>query len=255
MQLEPNPWLMQGDCLERMSEIPDGSVDMVLCDLPYGTTDCKWDSVIPFEPLWAQYRRVCKRNAAIVLTASQPFTSALVMSNAKCFRYSLVWLKDKPSDPLNAKKRIMKWHEDICVFYGELPTFNPQKVLRNPENKRNNAPRVFRSAPINYEYRPKDYGYQMNQGTSDWINPSSVIKIAMQRGLHPTQKPVALMEYLIRTYTNEGETVLDSTMGSGTTGVACANTNRRFIGIERDTEYFKIAENRIKDAYATLIAA
>lgn len=232
-----------------MSYLPPQSVDMVLADLPYGTTACKWDSVIPFAPLWEQYKRICK--GAIVLTASQPFTSALVMSNPNMFRYSFVWHKDKPSDPLNARKRIMKWHEDVCVFYTSQPTFNPQKTKRMEQNKRNNKPRVFCSA-VNREYNyASDPTLQMNQGTSDFIHPNSVQKIPMQRGLHPTQKPVALMEYLIRTYTNSGDTVLDNTMGSGTTGVACMNTGRNFIGMEKDVEhgYFQIAEKRIRLAH------
>jgi site-specific DNA-methyltransferase (adenine-specific) len=239
-----------------MSEIPDGSVDMVLCDLPYGTTDCKWDSVIPFEPLWAQYRRVCKRNAAIVLTASQPFTTVLINSNFADFRYAMVWDKGTVTGFALAKSRPLKCHEDVCVFYREQPTYNPQKTKGRPNNAQTSG-----NKPTDEMAERNGSQPTMKKSVSDVSGDKYPLSIIYEkRGgpttlQHPTQKPVALMEYLIRTYTNEGETVLDSTMGSGTTGVACANTNRRFIGIERDTEYFKIAENRIKDAYATLIAA
>ena len=226
--------LMLGDCLERMNEIPDGSVDMVLCDLPYGTTACKWDSVIPFAPLWAHYRRVCKRNAAIVLTASQPFTSALVMSNAEDFKYCWYW-KKRPVNFLNAKKQPMRNIEDILVFRGG--TYNPQGLIPCQKiNRRSNS--------------TETNGAHGLENISEFANyPAQVLEMTGERGLHPTQKPVALMEYLIRTYTNEGETVLDNTMGSGTTGVACANTGRKFIGIERDENYFKIATERIKKGY------
>jgi len=240
--------LMKGDCLERMKEIPDGSVDMILTDPPYGTTACKWDSIIPLDEMWEQLKRIIKPNGAIVMTASQPFTTTLISSNMKMFKYEMIWLKDKPTDPLNAKKRVMKYHENICVFYATLPTYNPQKELRDSANKRNNKPRVFKSAVNNEWDKKTDPSIQMNQGSSDFIYPKSVKKFSMQRGLHPTQKPVALMEYLIKTYTNEGDTVLDFTMGSGSTGVACVNLNRSFIGIELDDEYFEIAEERINSA-------
>lgn len=231
--------LYLGDCLERMSEIPDGSIDMVLCDLPYGTTACKWDSVIPFEPLWAHYRRVCKKNAAIVLTASQPFTSALVMSNIKDFKYCWGWIKTNCTGFANAKKQPLRTFEDVAVFYEAQPTYNPQGVVRL------DCPRV----------RTADTGAIMGRTgfrdgySQEFTNyPKNFIEIASERGHHSTQKPVALMEYLLCTYTNEGETVLDNTMGSGTTGVACMNTGRRFIGIERDEKYFDIAQKRIEEA-------
>ena len=222
--------LMMGDCLELMREIPDGSIDMVLADLPYGTTACKWDTVIPFEPLWAAYRRVCKKNAAIVLTASQPFTSALVMSNAKGFKYCWYW-KKRPVNFLNAKKQPMRNIEDILVFGGS--TYNPQDLIpRRKVNKRSNS--------------TETNGAHGQENVSEFTNyPAQVLEMTGERGLHPTQKPVALMEYLIRTYTHEGETVLDNCMGSGTTGVACVNTVRRFIGIEKDDKYFQIAAGRI----------
>lgn len=229
-------FLFHGDCLEQMQLIPDGSVDMVLCDLPYGTTQNKWDAVIPFDRLWAQYRRVCKPNAAIVLTAAQPFTSALVMSNVKDFKYQWVWQKE-PSGNLNAKRRPMPEHEDVLVFSpGSVPYF-PQGL--KPTLRK-------RSASDNS--RTENYGAQKASPYEQTVTgyPTSILPVAKERGgQHPTQKPVALMEYLIRTYTNEGETVLDNTMGSGTTGVAARNTGRGFIGIERDLEYFKIAARRI----------
>ena len=238
--------LMHGDCLERMTEIPDGSVDMVLCDLPYGTTACKWDSVIPFEPLWAHYKRIAKKNAGIVLTASQPFTSALVMSNTKMFKYCWVWDKVKPSGFQIAKFRPMMQHEDVAVFCHGTPSYFPIKTPRI-KPKMN----AFRSPS---ESSPLAYSDGKARVYTDH-HPKSILTVsnANQRNrYHPTQKPVALMEYLIRTYTNEGEIVLDNTMGSGTTGVACVNTNRSFIGIEQNEEYFNIAKARI-EAAKTLI--
>ena len=233
---------MQGDCLERMAEIADGSIDMVLCDLPYGTTACKWDSVIPFEPLWAHYRRVCKRNAAIVLTAAQPFTSALVMSNIEWFKYCWVWDKVVGRGHLVAKKRPMAQHEDVVVFYQKAPRYSPQMVEKaKPQKGRKyatSATQVISQSKFGGELVERTHSY-----------PKTILTFPPEgKTQHTTQKPVALMEYLIRTYTNEGETVLDNTMGSGTTGVACVNTGRSFIGIERDPDYFKIAEERINKA-------
>ena len=232
---------MLGECLERMQEIETGSVDMVMADLPYGTTACKWDAVIPFAPLWEQYRRVCKKNAAIVLTASQPFTSALVMSNPAMFRYELIWEKSKATGHLDAQRKPMKAHESICVFSTSPTIYNPQKTAGKPYTPHagKKVTEVY-GAVANQNHRNDHKGMRF---------PRSVLyfKTAEQepgKTTHPTQKPVALMEYLIRTYTNEGETVLDNTMGSGTTGVACINTGRNFIGIERDPEYFKIAQGR-----------
>lgn len=233
--------LFLGDCLEDMKDLPDGSVDMVMCDLPYGTTACKWDAVIPFESLWSQYTRVCKSNAAIVLTASQPFTSALVMSNVKNFKYCWTWVKTNCTGFANAKKQPLRQTEDVAVFYGAPPIYNPQGVVKLSEGR----------------VRTKETGEIMGRtgfrdGYVQTITnyPKTVLQIPSERGQHPTQKPVALMEYLIRTYTNEGQTVLDNTMGSGTTGVACMNTGRRFIGIERDETYFAVAKKRIEDALA-----
>jgi len=232
--------------LERMKEIPDGSVDMVMADLPYGTTACKWDTIIPFEPLWAAYRRVAKKNAAIVLTASQPFTSALVMSNVKDFKYDWTWRKPKGTGHLNAKKMPMRDKEDIAVFYRDQCTYNPQYGEGTPyKNKAGKDHSATTSITDSYG------AYTNFRNDSDGKRyPKQVLDIpVVERGsVHPTQKPVALMEYLIRTYTNPGELVLDNTMGSGTTGVACINAGRRFIGIERDEEYMKIAESRIAAA-------
>jgi DNA modification methylase len=234
--------LIQGNCLELMKTIPDGSVDMVMADLPYGTTACKWDAVIPFAPLWEQYRRACKNNAAIVLTASQPFTSALVASNLAGFSHELIWDKGRGNEPALAKLRPQKSHETVLVFSpsGKNPQYFPQMV------EREDGPKTIKG-----NYSNEGQGILSGSGviekTYTHRYPTSVLKF-MNSGqsakVHPTQKPVALMEYLIRTYTNEGETVLDNTMGSGTTGVACINTGRKFIGIERDPEYFKIAQAR-----------
>jgi len=238
--------LMQGDCLEVMKDIPDGSVDMVLTDPPYGTTACKWDSVIPFEPMWEQLKRVTKKNGAIVMTASQPFTSALVMSNVKMFKYEWVWDKvNKYTGSLQANKRRLRRHEDILVFYYSQPTYNKQ--WREGEPYSVTRTKGHGEYLNNQDARVKRYG--VNDGKH---NPCSVLPIKAdnkkEAGLHPTQKPVALMEYLIKTYTNEGETVLDFTMGSGTTGVAAKNLNRDFIGVELDEEYFKIAQDRINNS-------
>lgn len=230
--------LMLGDCLERMKEIPDASVDMILCDLPYGTTACKWDSVIPFEPLWEQYRRIVKRNAAIVLTASQPFTTALIASNYRDFRYCWVWEKQQPTGFLDARRKPMKAHEDVCVFYAATATYNPQGLVATKvkNSRKNKAGSGVYGAVGADDYVQKEGNF-----------PRSVLKIdrVTHGQVHPTQKPVALMEYLIKTYSNEGETVLDNCMGSGTAGVAAKNTNRKFIGIEKDETYFRIAQDRI----------
>ena len=236
-------WLMKGDCLERMKEIESGSVDMVLADVPYGTTQCKWDSVIPLEPMWQQLKRIIKPNGAIVMTAAQPFTSVLVCSNLGMFKYQWVWVKNLKTGNLNAKRMPMGGHEDVVVFCAEATTYNPQKRKRTTEvksgNKRNSTTSV---------YGKQRELYVDNQ--SDLINPDTVITgincVHSSEGrVHPTQKPVSLMEYLIKTYTNEGETVLDFTMGSGTTGVAAVSLGRKFIGIEMDDHYFEVAKGRI----------
>jgi len=228
--------LLHGDCLELMGEIPDGSVDMILCDLPYGTTQNKWDSVIPFEPLWAHYKRLCK--GAIVLTATQPFTSVLVTSNLRSFKYQWVWEKTIATGFLNAKKQPLRAHEDILVFCDSTTPYNPQMVERH-ERK---VSRRVGTKTANYGKADKDTTYD---STARYPRSVQTFGSRGEGTSHPTQKPVALMEYLIRTYTNEGETVLDNCMGSGTTGVACVNTGRNFIGIEKDDKYFAIANQRI----------
>ena len=224
--------LIHGDCLEEMKKIPDGSVDMVLTDPPYGTTACKWDTVIPFEPMWEQLKRITKPNGAIVLTASQPFTSALIMSNAKMFKYCWAWKKTKPTGHLNAKKQPLKVYEDVCVFYRKQCEYIPQGTSKTDKM-------VERTNRGNYGSCSKT----TRQTVTGY--PKNILEYPSIDGVHPTQKPVALMEYLIKTYTNENETVLDFTMGSGTTGVACKNLNRNFIGIELDKDYFEIAKERI----------
>ena len=235
--------LRHGNCLDLMRNIADRSVDMVLCDLPYGTTACKWDSVIPFAPLWEQYRRIAKPSAAIVLTASQPFTTALISSNMADFRYSLVWDKVGTTGFQTSKVMPLRRHEDICVFYQRKPTYNPTMETRGPIRKKGG------SKVDNGCYG----GLRSVQAENNTYYPTSIVTIsnAVKIGLqHPTQKPVTLMEYLIRTYTNPGDLVLDNCMGSGTTGVACVNTGRRFIGMEMDARYFEIASKRIADAFA-----
>ena len=226
--------IIHGDCLEVMPQIPSGSIDMILCDLPYGTTACKWDTIIPFEPLWKQYERIIKDNGAIVLFASQPFTTALINSNIKLFRYSWVWEKEQGVNFLMAKKQPLKVHEDICVFSKKQTVYNPQMTEGKPyiSGKGDSGEVTGRVKKVQTK----------NNGTR---YPRSVIRFKGETGLHPTQKPVELCEYLIKTYTNEGDTVLDNCIGSGTTVIACMNTNRNFIGIEKEKKYFDIAKERI----------
>lgn len=229
---------LNGDCLELMRTIPDGSVDMVLCDLPYGTTQNKWDSVIPFDALWEQYWRVCKSNAAVVLTAAQPFTSALVMSQIQFFKYDWTWDKGQITGFLNSKKMPLRKHEDVLVFYKSLPTYNPQMTEGKPYVQKR-------------KHGSENYGAQTESLTENkgLRYPTSILPIAHPRiaGGHPTQKPVALFEYLIRTYTNPGETVLDNTAGSGTTAIAAENAERGWICIERDPDYYAAAVGRVWD--------
>ena len=230
--------LYHGDCLEVMKNIPDKSIDMILCDLPYGTTACKWDNVIPFEPLWEQYNRVIKQNGIVVLTATQPFTTMLIYSNIKLFRYALVWDKKKPVGYFNARKQPLRVHEDILIFANGITTYNPIKSKGKFRNKK-----VGGGTEIYSDYKPRIDNF------NDEYYPKSIIEISnanQKDRLHPTQKPVVLLEYLIKTYTNEGELVLDNCMGSGSTGVACLNTNRNFIGVELDEKYFEIAKERIQ---------
>ena len=230
------------DCLEGMKRIPDGSVDMILCDLPYGTTACKWDEIIPFGPLWEQYNRIIKDNGAIVLTASQPFTTKLINSNINLFKYELIWDKVKPSSGLHAKQQPLRQHENILIFGKNKIEYNPQMEkteLRIDKPRVANNGEAFGGKNVLRQHNNKGLKY-----------PRSILKVsnANQRGkVHPTQKPVALFEYLVKTYTSGGETVLDNCMGSGTTAIACLNTNRNFIGFELDKEYFDIASKRIEE--------
>jgi len=241
-----------GDCLDVMQDIPDGSVDMVMTDPPFGTTSCKWDSVIPFEPMWEQLKRITKPNGAIVLMASQPFTSALIMSNVKMFKYCWIWDKTVGSNIFQVKIAPLKIHEEVCVF-GSEGRYKPIMKIKDIPQKQGKYKNTANSSKVTNK--------KAKQGLTGKIYTHSFPKSIQEftkdnrtkKQLHPTQKPVALMEYLIRTYTNPGETVLDFTMGSGTTGVAAANTGRRFIGIERDPDYFAIAQARIQKAQADAI--
>ena len=244
--------LYHGDCLEEMNKIPDGSVDLVLTDPPYGTTACKWDSVIPFEPLWAKLHRVAKRGAAIALFGSEPFSSALRMSNIAEFRYDWIWLKNRPSGFANAKYKPMTTHEVVSVFYKDSPTFYPIKEERDLKPKYNKL-KEGGFTRNNYGSETQAINGKLGKTYDGLRNPTTVQKfdtVSNNKGsrVHPTQKPVDLLEYLILTYTRDGETVLDFTMGSGSTGVACVNTGRKFIGIELADNYYSIAYNRIKEA-------
>jgi len=229
--------LMKGDCLERMKDIENGSVDAIITDPPYGTTACKWDSIIPLEPMWDHLKRIIKPNGAIVLFGSEPFSSALRISNIKNYKYDWIWNKPKGSGFLNAKKRPLRHYETISIFSYGTPIYYPQGLIQG----------VFNNSRPALEKKPTLYGKQRQHKESKFTNyPKDIIKYSKpHKPVHPTQKPVALMEYLIKTYTNEDETVLDFTMGSGTTGVACKNLNRSFIGIEMDDKYFEIAKKRI----------
>lgn len=234
-----------GDCLQLLPQVPDQSVDMIMCDLPYGTTQNKWDSVIPLEPLWSEYKRICR--GAIVLTASQPFSSVLVTSNLGMFKYEWIWRKSRVTGVLNAKHQPLRQHEVVLVFCKGKTTYNAQGVEEC--NKRTGTGRKAGKTSSSENYgkitETEDGGYTQTQ--TGW--PRSVLEVqSVSNTVHPTQKPVALMEYLIRTYTNEGEVVLDNCMGSGTTGVACMNSGRRFIGMEQNPEYFAIAQSRIEQA-------
>lgn len=229
--------LRQGDCLEVMKEIPDKSIDLILCDLPYGTTRNKWDSIIPLDKLWKQYERIIKDNGAICLFAQSPFDKVLGCSNLKLLRYEWIWEKDNGTGFLNAKKMPLKIHENILVFYKKPPCYNPQ--MRTG----------FKPYKCKQGRHSTNYGlYEQGHITeSDGERyPIDIIEFKKDSGLHPTQKPVALLEYLIKTYTNEGDVVLDNCIGSGSTGVACVHTNRNFIGIELDENYFNIAKERIE---------
>ena len=241
----PKIELIQGDCLEKMKDIPDKSIDMILCDLPYGTTACKWDTVIPFEPLWEQYNRIIKDNGAVVLTATNPFSSVLVSSNLKGFKHEWIWQKEKGVGFQVAKYRPMQEHEHVLVFTknGERVNYYPIKEKRDKPIKSKGASTKSGSSPIAY----------LNNINKTYVDiyPTSIKRFQRDNNkIHPTQKPVALFEYLIKTYTNEGDLVLDNCMGSGTTAIACINTNRNFIGFELDKHYYDIAKERIQKALA-----
>lgn len=233
--------LWQGDCLELMDNIPDKSVDCIITDLPYGVTQCKWDIVIPFESLWKQYDRVIKDNGAVVLFGAEPFSSYLRLSNIKNYKYDWIWDKVKGTNFLNAKRQPMRNHEVISVFYKKQCTYNPQKTYGHKKKK------SYKSKKLQTEVYNETKNDCLYESTERYPRSIQVFSTDTQKSaLSPTQKPVALMEYLIKTYTNETEIVLDSCMGSGTTGVACINTNRKFIGIELEEKYFNIAKERIE---------
>ncbi len=238
--------LINGDCLVSMRRLAAGSVDLVLCDLPYGTTNCAWDEVIPFDALWGQYARVLAPGGCVILFGNQPFTSHMVMSNLPWYKQSLVWDKNKCGSPGLAKIRPMQVHEDVVVFAPGRTVYNPQMELGEPYARESKKAEGYVGRVNNHGYGMKPRTGFTNEGTR---YPKSVIRISRdfsaQQQVHPTQKPVPLLEWLIRTYSNEGGVVLDNTMGSGSTGVACVQTQRRFIGIEKDTEYFAIAKDRI----------
>ncbi|MBQ2174336.1 MAG: site-specific DNA-methyltransferase, partial [Alphaproteobacteria bacterium] len=236
-----NVKMMQGDCLELMKDIPDGSVDMILCDLPYGTTQNKWDKVIVLSLLFAEYKKLIKSGGVIALFSQQPFTTDLIQANRRQFRYEWIWEKSQGTGFLNANRMPLKAHENILIFYDKLPVYNPQFITGKKHSRGNPG-----GLTTNYGKFERIVGNKSNE-----YYPVDVIKFSKAADrLHPTQKPVDLLEYLIKTYTNEGETVLDNCMGSGSTGVACVNTNRNFIGIELDENYFHIAESRINQAIA-----
>ena len=228
--------LFHGDCLKVMPNITDKSVDLILCDLPYGTTKCKWDVVIPFDKLWEQYNRIIKDNGVILLFSKQPFTTQTISSNINNFKYCLIWKKDNHDNPTQAKRRFLNITEDICVFYKKQCTYNPQGL--QPLNKVVKQGRGGSLSQLNH----RDGTY-----FQEYTNyPRNILEFKRDLpNVHPTQKPVALLEYLIKTYTNEGEVVLDNCMGSGSTGVACVNLNRKFIGIEKEESFFNIANSRI----------
>jgi len=241
--------IIQGDCVEVMKDISDKSIDMILCDLPYGTTACKWDTIIPFEPLWEQYKRIIKDNGAIVLTASQPFTSALVMSNIKMFKYEWIWNKNRPTGMLTAKSRPMKIHENILVFSNGNTVYNKIKQKSKSASSIHNAKKGYvNKNGVNSET------LNVKGSLVKWnlmVNPTSVLIFSVvgnrdKNKVHPTQKPVALFEYLIKTYTNEGDLVLDNCAGSGTTAVAAINTKRNYILIEKEEKYCEIARQRLR---------
>jgi len=242
--------LIQGDCLQEMQNIPDKSIDAIICDLPYGTTQNKWDSIISLKELWRQYERVIKDNGAIVLTATNPFSANLIMSNNKLYKYDLVWNKKRPTGQLNSKRQPLRQHELILIFYKKQPTYNP--IMHENRLKRNFVGNVEKSKKKSDNWGEQyDYNSNIQNDSKSYprsiIEQTTVIGNSEEKVAHPTQKPVALFEWLVKTYTNEGDIVLDNTMGSGTTAIACMNTDRNFIGIELDEHYFAIAKKRVEE--------
>lgn len=233
--------LLFGDCLKLLPSLDNNSIDLLLVDLPYGTTACKWDSIIPLDELWPHYFRVCKQNAAMVFTAAQPFTTVLAASNLRHFRYEWIWVKPQGTNPMNAKIMPLKAHENILVFYRKKPVYNPQMWYSTPysgfSSNTSKIGEVYGSAQSKHRDNPSGSRY-----------PKTILEFKQEKGLHPTQKPQPLMEYLIKTYSNPGDIILDNAMGSGTTGAAAIATQRRFIGMESDSQYFQTAQNRIKAA-------
>jgi len=232
---------VNADCFDVFPFIEDKSIDAIICDLPYGVTNMKWDSILPFDKLWEQYERIIKDNGAIVLTATNPFASALIMSNPKLFKYDIVWHKNCPSNPAMAKRQIMRQHELILIFYKKQCVYNPQ-MEEYSESSKSRIKYSFNVDKKSEHYDLKEIG---SRGEKRY--PNSVQKITRQTGIHPTQKPLELMEYLIKTYTNEGDTVLDNTMGSGTTNLACIKLNRKSIGIEKEKQYYDVAVRRASE--------
>lgn len=234
-----NVKLYNEDCLSALDKVADNSVDMIMVDLPYGTTACAWDFVIPMDKLWEQYYRICKKNAAMVFTASQPFTTTLISSNLKDFRYEWIWEKPQGTNPMNSKVMPLKSHENVLVFYREKPTYNPQMWYSTPyggfKSESSKIGEVYGSAKSQHRDNPDGSRY-----------PKTVQKFKQEKGFHPTQKPVEMMEYFIKTYSNKNDTILDNTMGSGTTGVAAIKLGRNFIGIEQEKKYFDICGTRIQ---------
>ena len=238
--------LIKGDCLERMKDIPDKSIDMILCDLPYGTTRNKWDNIISFDELWGEYNRIIKDEGVIILFAQGMFTSQLMFSQKNLWRYNLIWEKDRPSGFLNAKKMPLRSHEDICVFYKKTPTYNPIFWEGKPLHGMGQKYKEGNLANNNYGDFKSHKNPSANRQGDTKKYPRSVLKFSKEHPpIHPTQKPVALLEYLIKTYTNKRQVVLDNCMGSGSTGIACLSSDRNFIGIELDDSYFDVATNRI----------